>query len=326
MVHSISRRKLCFAFASLAVTVPVPVRAQTYPSRPIDLIIPFAPGGLVDVIGRLAAEFLSRELGQPVVIRNVPGAGGNIAYSRLSKAAPDGYTLGLVGGGLFINSVLRPGGFDPVKSFRPIGHLGSQPFVLFVNPTRFESKTLGDALEQIRRQPGKYSFSSGGVGAASHVLMEYLSASQGGKMLHVPYTGQGPAINAVMAGDVDMTLQTVAGAEDLIRTGRLRALAATGPARLKLFPDIPTFAEAGVRGMDVVGSSGLVAPGGLPEALAARIIQAWNTIIARPELQRALEARAVEVKLMNDEQYARSMQKDKQFWERAIAIGKVKAD
>lgn len=323
-MHSIHRRKLCLAFAGLAVSIHA--RAEDFPSRPIDLIIPFAPGGLVDIIGRMAAETLSKELGQPVVVRNVPGAGGNIAYSRLAKAPADGYTLGLVGGGLFINTVLRPSGFDAVKSFRPIGFLGSQPFVLFVNPVRFNVKTLGEALERVRKDPGKYSFSSGGVGASSHVLMEYLTADHGLKMLHVPYTGQGPAIHAVMAGEVDMTLQTLAGAEDLIRTGRLRPLAVTGPDRMKLFPDIPTFAEAGVSGVEVVGWSGLVAPRALPEPRASRLIQAWETAMARPELQRLLQARAVELNLMNDQKFARLMQKDKTFWERALTIGKVKTD
>lgn len=321
---SIPRRKACIALAGLAVSARA--SAQAFPSRAIELLIPFAPGGAVDVMGRMSGEVLSKELGQPVVVRNVPGAGGNISYSRLAKAPPDGYTLGLVGGGLFINSVLRPGGFDPVKSFRPIGHLGTQPFVMLVNPSRVSARTLGEAFDRVRKEPGKFSFSSGGVGASSHVLMEYLKASLNLKMLHVPYTGQGPAINAVLAGEVDMTLQTLAGAEDLVRTGRLVALGVTGPDRLKLFPEIPTFAEAGVKGIDVVGWSGLVAPGALPEPIASRLINAWGAVMAQPDLQRTLESRCVEVKQMTAQQFGTSMQKDKAFWERAIAVGQVKTE
>jgi len=314
-------------FASASLAAAVVASAQTFPTRPMELVIPFAPGGLVDVMGRLVGEPLGKELGQPVVVRNMAGAGGSIAYSRVSKAPADGYTLGLVGGGLFINSVLRPGsGLDSVKSFRPIGLLGQQPFVLFVNPARFDVKTVAEAFERIRQNPEKFTYSSGGIGAASHVLTEYLKNSYDLKMLHVPYAGQGPAVNAVLMGEVEMTLQTVAGAEDLLRTGRLRPIAATGANRLKLFPDVPTFAEAGFKEMDIVGWSGLVAPAGLPEPQASRLIQALGKTMAQPELQRALEARGVDVRLMSDQEFARLMVKDKAFWERAIAVGKIKTE
>jgi tripartite-type tricarboxylate transporter receptor subunit TctC len=319
---SIHRRNFCLAFASLGLSTQT--RAQAFPTRPIDLIVPFAPGGLVDIIGRMAAEPFGKELGQPVVVRNVPGAGGNIAYSRLAKSPADGYTLGMVGGGLYINTVLRPGGFDAVNSFHPIGFLGAQPFVLFVNPGRLNVSTLAEALERIRKEPGKYSYSSGGVGAPSHVIMEYLKAAHSLKVLHVPYTGQGPAINALMAGNVDMTLQTLAGAEELIRTGRLRPIAVTGLARIKLFPEIPTFDEAGLKGVEVVAWSGLVAPSALPQPHATRLIRAWEAAMADPKLQQSLQARAVEVTQMNDQEFARLMLKDNAFWERALTIGNVK--
>ena len=323
MTHHAHRRHFCLALAALAASGPL--RAQSLFTRPIELVVPFAPGGLVDVIGRLSADTLSKELGQSVVVKNVPGAGGNIGYSRLAKAPADGYTLGLVGGGLFINTVIRPSGFDAVKSFRPIGHLGSQAFVLFVNPTRIAATTLADVRSLISKEPERYTYSSGGIGASSHVLMEYLKATQNLQIVHVPYNGQGPAINAVFSGEVDMTLQTVTGAEDLLRTGRLKPLAVTGTTRMKLFPDVPTFGELGVQDIEVVGWSGLVAPAGLPEPQTAKLVDAWNRSISHPELQRALETRSVEVKLMTQQEFARSMQKDKGFWERALAKTGIKA-
>lgn len=320
---NIRRRALLGSGIAAALAAACPAIAQGFPERPLELLVPFAPGGLTDVVARLVAEPLARELGQAVVVRNVVGAGGNIAFGQLARARPDGYTLGLLSISVVTNSILRKGGgFDPVDSFRPVGYIGMQPFVLLVNPTRLDVRTAAQALEHAKRQPGALNYSSGGLGAPSHVLMEYLKAMQGVNILHVPYSGQTAAIQAVLAGDVHMTLQTVSGAEDLIRSGRLRPLAATGRARMTMFPDVPTFAEVNINGMEGTGWMGIAAPAGLPDTQVARLAQALAKVMASAEVQRALENRGVELHASGD--FSRMIREDRQYWGAAITRAKIR--
>ncbi len=321
---SMSRRTLLALSAGVGVAAAV--RAETYPSKRIEMLIPFAAGGVIDVLGRVVAEPMSRELGQPVIVKNVAGAGGTLAYGQLAKAKADGYTVGVIGSGLNINAVLRPElGFDAPGTFRPLGYLGSQSFALFVNPAVLDVKSVGELIDQVRKQPGKLFYSSGGIGASSHILMEYLKNLQNMDVVHAPYSGQARSINALLSADVAMTLQPVTGVEDLIRAGKLRPLVCTGTSRMKVFPDVPNFHEAGISGMEASGWMGLAAPGGLPDALAARIIEAWNKSVAHPDLQRAMESRSVDTALVNDSQFARMIVEDRQRWKRAIAVAKVTA-
>jgi tripartite-type tricarboxylate transporter receptor subunit TctC len=293
----------------------------------IELVVPFAPGGLTDVVARMVGEVLARELAQPVVVKNVVGAGGNIAFAQIARARPDGHTIGLLSLSAVTNSILRPdGGYDPLASFTPVGYIGMQPFVLLVNPARLPASNLAGAIEHARSKPGRLSYSSGGVGAPSHVLMEYLKAVQALNVLHVPYGGQSAAITAVLSGEVDMTLQTITGAEELVRAGKLRALAVTGRDRMKLLPQVPTFAEAGIRGMEGTGWMGLVAPSGLPASVAARFTEAWRRTAGNSELRHALESRAVEVEFGSAAEFGRFMRNERSFWEAAIATAKVKLE
>ncbi|HEJ6137346.1 TPA: tripartite tricarboxylate transporter substrate binding protein [Pseudomonas aeruginosa] len=296
-------------------------------SRPVELLVAFAPGGLTDVVARIVGEVMARELAQPVVVKNVVGAGGNIAFSQLARARSDGHTLGLLSLSAVTNSLLRPGGgYDPLTSFTPIGYIGTQPFVLLVNPTRFDAATVGQTIERLQANPGHFSYSSGGVGAPSHVLMEYFNATHRLNVLHVPYNGQSAAVTAVLSGEVDMTLQTITGAEELVRTGKLRALAVSGPRRIRILPNVPTFAEVGVDGLDGSGWMGIVAPAGLAPAAESRFDDAWRRMTANVELQQTLEARAVEVTFRNGAEFGHFMREDRRFWASAIATAKVRLD
>jgi tripartite-type tricarboxylate transporter receptor subunit TctC len=324
-LSNIRRRTVLAGGVAAALGRSWPALGQDFPERPLELLVPFAPGGLTDVVARLVGEPLARELGQAVVVRNVVGAGGNIAFGQLARAKPDGYTLGLLSISVVTNSILRKGGgFDPVASFRPVGYIGMQPFVLLVNPNRLDVRTAAQALEKAKRQPGALNYSSGGLGAPSHVLMEYMKAMQGVNILHVPYNGQTAAIQAVLAGDVHMTLQTVTGAEELIRSGRLRPLAATGPARMTMFPDVPTFEELKINGMEGTGWMGIAAPAGLPDAQAARLAQALAKVMASADVQRALGNRGVELQASSD--FPRLIREDRQYWEAAIRGAKIRLD
>jgi len=321
---SISRRAMLALSAGLGAAA---VRGEAYPGRRIEIIVPFAAGGVVDVLARVLAEPMSRELGQPVIVKNVVGAGGTIAYTQLARSRPDGHTLGLIGSGLNLNAVLRRGsGFDAPNTLRPLGYLGSQSFALLVNPARLDVKTVREAVDLIHREPDKLAYGSGGVGASSHVLMEYLKTTQNLKLLHVPYAGQAPAVTATLAGDVAMTLQPVTGSEDVIRAGKLRALACTGTARMKLFANVPNFAEVGIQGMEAQGWIGLAAPGGLPEPVAARLLDAWARSMARPEVQRGLEAKSVDTSVISEREFARMVLEDRVRWKQTIEVAKVSVE
>jgi tripartite-type tricarboxylate transporter receptor subunit TctC len=293
--------------------------AQDYPDHPIEMIVPYAPGGLLDVAARLAADGLGKQLNQAVVVKNYAGAGGTIGIVRLAKSKPDGYTLGLGSFGMLINKFLRPElEYDPIKSFTTIGYIGDQAFVLMVNPQKYDLHDARGLIDLLRTDPGKYTYASGGVGAPSHVMAEQLDISQGVQARHIPYQGQNPAIMALLAGEVDFTLQTVAGSEDLIHTGRIRALASTGKHRLTAFPDVPTFTEQGITGLEPESWLGLFAPAGLDPTVRERLQAAWARVLKSPSYREALAKRAIEWRDIPPAEYDKMIAADQGYWKNVI--------
>ncbi|WP_186332390.1 Bug family tripartite tricarboxylate transporter substrate binding protein [Bordetella genomosp. 13] len=289
--------------------------AQQYPDHPIEVIVPYAPGGLLDVAARLAADGLGKELGQAVVVKNYAGAGGTIGAARLAKARPDGYTLGLGSFGMVINKVLRPEvDYDPLKSFTTIGYLGDQAFVLMVNPQKTRAGTTAELIDLIRANPGKYTYASGGVGAPSHVMAEQLAIVQKLDVVHIPYQGQNPAILALLGGEVDFSLQTVAGSEDLIHTGRILALASTGKKRLTALPQVPTFSEQGIGGLEPESWLGIFAPAGLSDPVRQRLQDAWANVARSAAFQEQLARRAIESRDFTPAQFNAMIARDQVYW------------
>ncbi|CAM4285312.1 ABC transporter substrate-binding protein [Bordetella tumbae] len=289
--------------------------AQSFPDHPIEIIVPYAPGGLLDVAARLAADALGKELHQAVVVKNYAGAGGTIGAARLAKAQPDGYTLGLGSFGMVINKVLRPEvDYDPLKSFTTIGYLGDQAFVLMVNPQKIQARNTAELIDLIRAHPGQYTYASGGVGAPSHVMAEQLSIVQKLDVVHIPYQGQNPAILALLSGEVDFSLQTVAGSEDLIHTGRIRALASTGKKRLTALPQVPTFSEQGIGGLEPESWLGIFAPAGLSDTVRQRLQDAWANVVANLAFRDALAKRAIESRDITPTQFNAMIASDKIYW------------
>jgi tripartite-type tricarboxylate transporter receptor subunit TctC len=280
-----------FALGSL---VPSLARAQAgaFPSKPIRIVCPFAPGGGSDFIARLAAAKLGERVGQTVLVDNKPGAGGVLGTEIGVKAAPDGYTLLLVAGSYTVNPALYRLSFDPVADITPVVQLSRGAYVLCVNP-RVEARNLQELLALARKEPGKLTFASSGAGGHLHVVTEYMFEMAKAKATHVPYKGTGPAVNDLLAGNVDMLFAGTEALMQHVKAGKLRALAVSTAKRLSAYPDIPSVAESGLSEYDVVAWHGLVAPKGLPPAVLARLSAELNAMLRAKDVEDRLEPTGV---------------------------------
>ena len=272
---------------------PGRVAAQAYPTRPVTIVVPFAAGGGNDIMARLLGQHMGGALGQQFVIDNRGGAAGTIGARAVAKAAPDGYTLMVGHSGLF---AMAPGlygaaaGFDPRKDFSAVGLMASYQQVLVVHPS-FPARTLADVLALAKKDPGKITYATAGIGSGSHVSTELLVAMAGIKLVHVPYRGSGPAMSDLVGGHVDIAITTIPPSISQIRGGLLRAIAVTGSSRLSILPDVPTVAESGVPGYDAVIKYGMVAPAGTPRPIVERL---------NAELNAALRAEDVRARILDE--------------------------
>jgi tripartite-type tricarboxylate transporter receptor subunit TctC len=266
-----------------------PASAADYPTRPVNLIVAFTPGGPSDVLARIIGKKLGELLGQPFVIENRPGAGGNIAAQAVARAAPDGYTL-LMGNNSILAtnaSLYKTIGYDAEKDFAPISLIGSQANILVVNPT-LPVNTMAELIALAKAKPGQLDFASSGYGAAAHLSGELFKAQAHVDIVHVAYKGAAPALQDVIAGHVQMMFATAASVVGHIKDGLVRPLAVTTPKRTAILPDIPTVAELGIPGFDATTWHGLVAPAGTPrdiiEALNRATVAALNDAATRTAL------------------------------------------
>ncbi|WP_316149153.1 tripartite tricarboxylate transporter substrate binding protein BugE [Cupriavidus sp. BIC8F] len=264
-------------------------QAQSYPNKPIRLIVPFAAGGTTDIVARAVSDGLGRELGQPVVVENRGGGGGAIGADALAKSAPDGYTLGIATvSTMATNPATNPKNpYDPLKDFAPITNLVNVPNVLTVNP-KVPAKTLKEFVAMLKANPGKYSYASAGKGSISHLDGELFKDITKTDMVHIPYRGSGPALNDTLAGQVNAQFDNLPSSMPHIQAGKLRALAVAAPKRVEGLPDVPTFAEAGMKDMNNMAWYGLVAPAGTPAAIITRVHDAAVKALQDPNVKRRL--------------------------------------
>jgi tripartite-type tricarboxylate transporter receptor subunit TctC len=262
-----------FAASTVLAALASPTQAQPYPTRPITIVVPFAAGGGNDILARLLGQHMGRALGQQFVIENRGGAAGTIGARAIAKATPDGYTLMVGHSGLF---AMAPGlygsnaGYDPRKDFAPIGLIASYQQILVVHPS-LPVRSIADLIALAKKEPGKITYATAGVGSGSHISTELLTSMAGIKLTHVPYRGSGAVQGDLVGGHVAMAIQTVPPVIAQIRSGQVRAIAVTGAARSPIFPDLPTVAEAGVPGYEAVIHYGMVAPAGTPRPIVARL-------------------------------------------------------
>jgi tripartite-type tricarboxylate transporter receptor subunit TctC len=278
-----------FLIAALALALAAPAsQAQTWPDKPVHIVIAFTPGSATDVIARSMSNELSAKLGQPVIIENKPGAGGTIAATLVAKAAPDGYTLLVNSSGHTVSPWIYGNlSYDTAKDLIGVSLLARQPNIMVASPDK-GWKTVGDMVKQAKEQPGKISFASAGVGAATHINGEKFRVAAGIDVLHVPYKGTPEALNDVMGGRVEYFFSPVVSALSLVRDKRVVALANGSPIRSSVLPDVPTTEEAGYKGSGYDYWAGLLAPAGTPPAVIDKLNAAVIAALALPEVKERL--------------------------------------
>lgn len=295
MKSTVSKLSYLAAACCIAVLGSTGAMAQAYPSKPIQLVIPFPPGGATDVIGRLLGKQLSDRLGQSVVIDNRPGAGTIVGASYVAKAAPDGYTLLVSSGTTFtVNPAIHAKlPYDPVKSFEPIGLTGRTGLILLANRD-VPVNNLKELVAAAKATPGKYSYGSFGSGTTAHFAGEMLFHTAGIQMLHVPYKGSSPAMTDLIGGQIPFTVDTVAAAVPQVKAGKVKAIAVTTARRSTLLPNVPTVGESGLPGMDADTWLAVVAPRGLPPEVKAKLEKALEQTMADPDMRSKLLANGFE--------------------------------
>jgi tripartite-type tricarboxylate transporter receptor subunit TctC len=283
--------RACWLTAVLAVTLTIgAAQAQDYPNRPVKIIVPTPPGGPVDVIARITANYLQNALGKGFVVENRAGAGNTIGSKDAAEATPDGYTLLYSSAsGLVIAPLLHPdAGYDPLTSFDPVALVGESSNILVVNPS-VPAHSVAELVAYAKANPGKVNFSSGGIGVLPHLIGEMFKARAGLDIVHVPYKGGGPSINDVVAGNIQMTFEGTSVLLPLIQAGRLRALAVTTPKRISQLPDVPTMVESGFSNFVSTSWTGLLAPAHTPDAIIQKLNAAINDGLKTSQMKTALE-------------------------------------
>ena len=276
------------ALAAFALLIAAPAFAQSYPDRPVRIIVPTPAGGPVDVMARLVAAALPESLGQNVVIENKPGAGNIIGSKIAADATPDGYTLMVsAASGLIMSPMIyRNPGYD-ASSFAPIALIAETPQLLVINP-QLPFKSVADLVAYAKANPGKLNYSTGGIGTLPHLAAELFKKTTGTNIVHVPYKGGGPALTGVVAGEAQMTFDPLATSLQLIKAGKLRALAIAGPVRSDALPGVPTMAESGYQSFTVGAWTALLAPKGTPDAIVAKLNAAVNKALQSEPMKSTL--------------------------------------
>ena len=306
-----------FAFTAIAVTLPwaVPAAAQErWPSKPVRMVVPFAPGGSTDVIARMVGQKLSVIWGQPVVIDNRTGAGGNVGADLVAKSAADGYTLLMASGSITINPQLyRRMPFDTKKDLVPITNVASGPMLVVV-PEGSPVKSVKELIALAKAKPGAVNFGSAGVGSQVHLAAENFADAAGIDVTHVPYKGEAPAYTDLIGNQTQMMVGNFAAASALLGNGRLRALAVTGKLRSPQLPDIPTVAESGLPGFENTGWFGLLAPAGTPPDILAKVQRDTAMVLAETETKARLYVQGMTAVGNSSAEFAKAMDAESLRW------------
>lgn len=303
------------------------LNAQSFPDRPITLIVPNPPGGLVDTSARLLSEPLSRIIGQTVVVDNKPGASGNIAYQYVANAKPDGYTLLISYSGYHVGNpaLMDKLPWDPIKDFSPIALLTVSTNVIAVHPS-VPVNNLKELIAYAKANPGKLNYASQGNGSVSHIGTEMFKQSTGVEMVHVPYKGSGPAIQDVLAGQVQVFITTPPSVMQHVQSGKLKGLAVTGKNRHPGMPNVPTTAEAGLPSFQLESWVALFAPAGTPAPVVAKLTDSVKKSLALPEIKERSDAAGVELRYLTPAATDALVKKELPYWNKAIKSANITLD
>src|SRR4051812_43825240 len=300
--------------------------AQSYPTKPVRLVLPYNPGGIIDYVGRTLAQHLGESLGQPVVAENRPGAGGIAGTDTVARSTPDGYTLVLMDPAIVINPTLQQSvPYDLFRQLQTVSIVSSSPEVLVVSP-HLAVKSFSDLVAYGKANPGKLNFASAGIGTTPHLAAELFKQRTGIDATHVPYRGIGASFTDMMSGKVQFAFSSIAGALPFTSDNRVRAIATTGLKRSNVYPDLPTVDEAGLKGFEVDLWLGIFAPAGVPADVVARLDGAITTALRNPEVRTALAKVGVEPRGTTVPEGAVILKDEFEKWKKVIVEGKIKLE
>ncbi len=317
---------LGMAFVAGSVTA-TDALAQQYPNRPIRMIVPWPPGQATDLAGRVVAQELSKNLGQPVVVENRAGAGGMLGTDAAAKATPDGYTI-LAGssGPVTVNPLLQKAAYDPERDLLPVAMIGVSPYILVTHPS-FPAKDIRDFIAIVKANPGKYSFGSSGTGATAHLISEWFNNTAGLQATHVPYKGSAPAITDLMANQTHWVIETAAATLPNVRAGKLKAYGVSLARGTQLAPEIASFEKAaGMTGFDVGAWLGIMVPAGTPKPIVDRLAAEVDRAMKAPETRKGFDSIFVEVDYRPTEEFARTLKQQKERFTDIIKRGNIKVE
>jgi tripartite-type tricarboxylate transporter receptor subunit TctC len=322
------RRGLSALLAAFVLVAPLgPAAAETYPARPITLVVPFAPGGSASTAARSVADKMSETLGQQIVIDNRGGAGGTVATRAVAKSAPDGYTILVVTSATVGTSpsLFQNLGYDPRKDFAPIGLIAATPNLIVVHPS-FPARSMAELIKLGKETTTPIPYGSPGTGTLNHLTVELLAYRTGMKLAHVPYKGAGPALNDLLGGHINVLISAIPNAHSHVLAGTIHALAVTGDKRSALLPNVPTFAEAGLTGYDVPLRWGLAAPAGTPRAIIEKLNQALNAALTTEEVRQRLAIEGAEPAPTTPEAYAAIIDREVTMWSDLVKAAGIKPE
>ena len=310
-----------------AASAPMPASAGTYPSRPVHLVVPFAPGGTTDIIARTVAERIAGPLGQPMIVENRAGAGGSVGATETARALPDGYALGVATVSTTASNpaVNKRIAYNPITDFTPIVNIAATPNVIAVNPS-FPARDYKAFIAELRKNPGKYSYASSGTGSIAHLQMELFKGLSGTFVAHIPYRGGGPALNDTVAGQVPIIFDNLPSALPFIRDGRLVAIVVAAPQRLAALPDVPTFKEVGLEPVNRMAYYGIYGPKGLPREVVDKVSRAVRKTLDDPAVKRRIEEAGSFVVGNSPEQFAEQIRTEFEVYKRVVERQKLSVE